>query len=381
MTLLVANLSVSFPNTVFTVYIAANERFVFKQSVTILLNVLIPVLSLPILYMGKGSVGVVSVTLGLSVLRLALNMTYALKKLRMRFRFGAFDRALFSSLFAFSFFIFLSDVVDQMNTNVDKFLLGRMMGTGAVAIYSVAFELKTYYTFCSWVVPEMFIPEANRIAVEGADPDKMTEIFTRIGRYNNTILLLVLSGFILLGKPFIALWAGPGYENSYPATVILMLASYIPSIQTLGVTIQNARNMHRPRSVIYFLVACANVGISVLLIRRWGVTGTSLGTLFAILAGHGVFMNLYYHFRIGLNVIIFWKTILRWTIPVVGLCGISWLLIRNIPVRSWGMLLAMAAVYAVLYIGLLWFLGLRKEEKVWVRTKLVRMLHFLRHRH
>ena len=58
-----------------------------------------------------------------------------------------------------------------------------------------------------------------------------------------------------------------------------------PSVQTLGVNIQNAKDMHRPRSVIYFLVACVNVGVSILLIRRWGVTGTSLGTLGAMTLG------------------------------------------------------------------------------------------------
>lgn len=368
MAILVANLAVSFPNTVFTVYIAANERFVFKQSVTILLNVLIPVCSLPLLYMGKGSVGVTAVTLGLSVLRLALNMGYALGKLKMRFIFGRFDRALFTSLFAFTFFIFLSDVVDQLNTNVDKFLLGRMMGTGAVAVYSVAFELKTYYTFCSWVIPEMFIPEANRISVTEADPGKMTALFTRIGRYNNSILLLVLTGFILFGRPFIRLWAGDGYETSYAAAVILMLASYIPSVQTLGVTIQNARNMHRPRSVIYFAVACANVGISILLIRRWGVVGTSLGTLFAVLAGNGLFMNFYYHRKIGLNVLTFWKAVLRWTLPAAGLCGAAWLLTRNLEIRTWGQLILSAAVYTLAYCGLLWGIGLDREEKKKIRN-------------
>jgi O-antigen/teichoic acid export membrane protein len=138
--------------------------------------------------------------------------------------------------------------------------------------------------------------------------------------------------------------------------------------------------MHRPRSVIYFLVACANVGISVLLIRRWGVVGTSLGTLLAVLAGHGIFMNLYYHFRIGLNVVTFWKTILRWTVPAAGLCAAYWLLIRSVQVRTWGMLLALAAGYAILYAGLLWLIGLRKEEKAWVRSKAGRMLPFLRRR-
>ena len=195
MAILVLNAVFSFLTVVFTVYITANERFIFKQLLAILMNALIPALTLPLLYMGKGSVGVVSVTLGLTVLKLAISMAYCRKKLKMRFLFGRFDRALFSALVGFTFFIFLSDVVDQLNTGVDKFLLGRMIGTGAVAVYSVGFELSTYFTFCSWVIPEMFVPEANRIAVEERDDTKLTALFTRIGRYNNYLLLLVLTGF------------------------------------------------------------------------------------------------------------------------------------------------------------------------------------------
>lgn len=363
MVILVLNAAVSFLTVVFTVYITANERFVFKQSLAILLNALIPALNLPLLYLGRGSVGVVSVTLALAVLKLILSMVYCRKKLGMRFLFGRFDRALFSALVGFTFFIFLSDVVDQMNAGVDKFLLGRMMGTGAVAVYSVGFELNTYYTFCSWMIPEIFVPEVNRIAAEERDDAKLTALFTRIGRYNNFILLLVLTGFILFGRAFIRLWVGEGYELSYTVGVILMLASYIPSVQMLGVSIQNAKNMHRPRSVVYFLVACANVGVSILLIRRWGVTGTSLGTLAAMLLGHGLFMNMTYHRRIGLNVITFWKAVLRWTLPAAALCAGTWLLIRGWELPGWGQLLAAAAGYAAVYVLLMWFAGLHREER------------------
>ena len=367
MILLILNLAVSFPNTVFTVHIAARERFVFKQGVTILNYVLIPLCNLPVLYMGLGSVGVAGVTLGLAVLRLGLNMGYCLAKLKMRFVFGRFDRTLLVSLVGFTFFIFLSDVVDQMNTNVDKFLLGRIIGTGAVAIYSVGFELSTYFTFCSWVIPEMFVPETHRIAVEEKDDRKLTEMFARIGRYNNYVLMLVLTGFILAGKPFIRLWVGEGYEVSYSAGVILMLARYIPAVQTMGISIQNAKDMHRPRAVIYFIIACINVLVSIGLIRLWGVVGTSLGTLAAVALGAGLFMNLYYHRRIGLNVFVFWKALTRWIFLAAILCGAVRVMTRNISLDSWPELIGFVLIYAVLYLALLWTLGMRKTEKAEIR--------------
>lgn len=367
MILLVLNMAASFPNSVFTVYIAARERFVFKQSVTILNYVLIPLCNLPLLHAGCGSLGVAWVTLGLSLLRLALNMGYCLGRLKMKFRFGRFDRGLFAALFAFTFFIFLSDVVDQLNTNVDKFLLGRLIGTGSVAVYSVGFELSTYYTFCSWAVSEMFVPEANRIAVEEKDDGKLTELFTRIGRYNNYILMLIQTGFFLAGKSFIRLWAGEGYDTAYLVAVILMAARYIPAVQTMGVTIQNAKNMHKPRSVIYLGIAVLNVAVSVFLIRRWAEVGTSLGTLAAVAVGAGLFMNLYYHRRVGLNVVTFWKSLARWILMASALCGAAWLVTRNLALDSWPRLIAFILAYSAVYLGLLWTLGMRKGEKAEIR--------------
>ena len=370
MILLVLNLAVSFPNSVFTVYIAARERFVFKQAVTILNYVLIPLCNLPLLYMGFGSVGVAAATLGLALLRLGLNMYYCLGRLRMKFRFGRFDRTLFAALAGFTFFIFLSDIVDQMNTNVDKFLLGRMIGTGAVAVYSVGFELSTYYTFCSWAVSEMFVPEANRIAVEERDNAKLTELFTRIGRYNNYILLLIQTGFFLAGKAFIRLWVGDGYDDAYWVGVILMLARYIPAVQTMGVTIQNAKDMHRPRSVIYFGIACVNVAVSVLLIRLWGVVGTSLGTLAAVALGAGIFMNIYYHRRIGLDVFFFWKALIRWIVLAAALCAGVRLAVRRIPLDTWPRFLLFIAAYSAVYLLVLWTVGMKKDEKAEIRNLL-----------
>lgn len=148
-------------------------------------------------------------------------------------------------------------------------------------------------------------------------------------------MLLVLSGFLLVGRQFISLWVGDEYEISYYATLILMLAGYIPAVQTLGVNIQNAKNMHRMRSIVYFCVACVNVISSIFLIKMWGVIGTCLGTLFATLLGHGYFMNYYYYHKIGLNIFIFWKEMFKWLIPVSVLTIVSSRVLKFVVIDSW----------------------------------------------
>ncbi len=368
--ILVINLSLSMPNSLFIAYMCANEQFVFQKLMAIIANILIPILNLPLLLLGYGSVGVVSVTLVLTLLQFAVNAIYCFKKLGLKINTGYFNKDIFKNLLGFTFFIFLSDIVDQLNTNVDKLLLGRMSGTVAVALYSVGFNLKNHYTVLTWLVPEMYIPEVNRIAVEEKTDKKLTDLFINIGRINNFLVLLVISGFILCGRYFMTLWVGPEYDTSYYATVILMISGYIPAVQTLGVNIQNAKNMHKMRSYVYFAVACINVVASYFLIQRWGVIGTCIGTLVAILLGNGLFMNIYYHTRLGLDIFKFWKEMLK----AVPYCAISILLgllmLRFWTPDTWFKLLVFIGCYVIIYAVFLFLLGLRKNERAAILDKL-----------
>lgn len=368
--IMVINLAISFPNSLYVAFMSANERFVYQKVVGIIVNIAIPILNIPLLYLGFGSVGVVSASLFLTIIRLVLNVWYCYSKLEMKINLHFFDKHIFRELLGYTFFIFLSDIVDQLNSNVDKFLLGRLTGTIAVAIYSVGYNLKNYYTTVSWIVPEMFVPEANRLAIGDSNEKELTNVFTKVGEFNNYLMLLVLSGFLLIGRQFVTLWVGKEYDISYYATVILMISGYIPAVQTLGVNIQNAKNMHRIRSVVYFFVACINVIASVFLIKMYGVIGTCLGTLLATLFGHGIFMNYYYHCKIGLNISVFWKKMFKWIIPVGVLTVICKLLLQFINIDSWIKLISFCCIYGCIYIVMLYIIGLTKEQKVITKQKM-----------
>ena len=368
--IMVINLAISFPNSLYVAYMSANERFVYQKIVGIVLNITIPILNLPLLFMGFGSVGIVYASLLLTIIRLVLNMWFCYAKLEMKVNLNYFDKSIFTELLGYTFFIFLSDIVDQLNSNVDKFLLGRIMGTVAVAIYSVGYNLKNYYTTVSWIVPEMYIPEANRLAIDNTKEKELTNVFTKVGKINNYLMILVLSGFFLFGRQFVSLWVGDEYQISYYATLILMLAGYIPAVQTLGVNIQNAKNMHRTRSIVYFIVACMNVIISISFIKLWGVIGTCLGTLLATLLGHGLFMNWYYQKKIGLNIFLFWKEMFKWILPVCVLTMTGMVVLHYLVIDSWLKLIVFACVYCFIYMITLYFIELNNDQKSVVRTKL-----------
>ena len=374
--IMVINLALSFPNSLYVAYMSANERFVYQKVVEIILNIAIPILNLPLLYIGCGSVGIVSVTLLLTIIRLILNIWFCYAKLQMKVNLNFFDKSIFKELLGYTFFIFLSDMVDQLNSNVDKFLLGRLTGTISVAIYSVGYNLKNYYTTVSWIVPEMYIPEANRLAIDDTKEKDLTNVFMKVGKINNYLMLLALSGFFLIGRQFVSMWVGDEYRISYYATLILMLAGYIPAVQTLGVNIQNAKNMHRMRSIVYFIVACMNVIMSIYFIKIWGVVGTCLGTLLATLLGHGVFMNWYYQKKIGLNILGFWKEMFKWILPVCILTGIGKIFIQYLMIDTWVKLIAFACGYVGVYIITLYLVGLNNEQKNMVRIKLRTRLKF-----
>ena len=83
MGLLIINLAMTFPNSVFNCSITAHEKFLFQKLLILLQNLFSPFLTLPLLIMGYGSIGMVSVTTFLTFAVLLSNLFYCFKKLHI----------------------------------------------------------------------------------------------------------------------------------------------------------------------------------------------------------------------------------------------------------------------------------------------------------
>lgn len=370
MAILVGSMAFTFVTPVFDSYIVAHEKFIFQKSLQIVGQVCSPLICLPVLLMGYKSIGLVIAMTVVSLGVKLINIAYSFRVLRIKFIFRNLDFMLLKEVSVFSFFIFLNMIIDQVNWNVDKFLIGRFRGPAEVAEYGLAAQLNTIYLSISVAISSVFVPSVNMLISQKKSMSELSTLFTRIGRLQFIILSLGCGLLICFGREFIMVWAGKNYVNSYFVALLLILPVTIPLIQNLAIEIQKAQNMHHFRSIIYFIIAVINIAISIPLVRAYGAVGAAAGTALALIAGNVIIMNIFYHKVIKLNMVLFWKEIVKFLpaliLPVI--CGYS--LMTFVDLTDLLNFILGTFVFAVVFTFSFWVLGMNSYEKDLIRVPL-----------
>lgn len=379
MILLSINMALSFPMSVFSNIILAHEKYIFLKLLGLIRNVASPLVTIPLLLAGFRSVAIVAVTISLALLTDIIYLYYSKRVLHVRFAFKGFPEGLFRSLFAFSAFIAINLIVDQLNSNVDKVLLGRFCGTESVAVYAVGFSLYHYYMLFSTSVSSVFTPRVHKIINETKgnltlQSERISELFTKVGRIQYIILALLASGIIFFGKQFISLWVGEEYEQSYYVTLLLVIPVTIALVQNIGIEVQRALNKHKFRSVVYLFMALMNVVLTAFLCQKYGAVGATIGTAVSLIAANGIIMNIYYQKKCGINIVSFWKNILRVSLGLILPVAAGLLINRFIVMDSFLTLAVGIVGYSAVYGLSMFFIGMNGYERKLIITPVRKVL-------
>jgi len=367
--LMTINLALSFPMSVFSNIINAHEKFVVLKGVSLIKTILTPLATLPLLFAGLKSIALVLVTISFNLIADILFIVYVFAKLKCRFTFKKFHKGIFGSLFGFTFFIAINLIINQINWNVDKLLITRFKGTAEVAIYSIGYSIYTYYQMFSVSVSSVFTPRIHKLVNEtDGDNDKqrsvLTEIFIKVGRIQFLLLALIASGVVFFGKVFITkFWAGAEYANSYIVAVILIISASIALIQNLGIEIQRAQNLHKFRSFVYLGMAIINLILSIFLCQKYGAIGSTIGTAISLIVANGLIMNIYYQKKCNINILGFWKNILRIFIGMVPAFVIGFLIMYFVDITNILYFVLWVIIYIVVYFFSVWFFSANTYEK------------------
>lgn len=366
MLLLVANLAFTFPMSIWGSIIQAYEDFVFQKSLNIFRIILNTAVMICLLHFGYKAVAMVVVQTIFNVLTLVLNFIYCRRKLNIHiyFRFKHFHWGFLKEVAIYSFWIFLNAIMDRVYWSTGQFVLGAMVGTAAVAVFAIAIQLEGMYMQFSTAISSVFLPKVTAMVATNRSRKEISDLFIRTGRIQYIVLAYILSGFIIFGRQFIELWAGAGYSDAYIISLLFFIPLTVPLIQNLGITILQARNEMKFRSVLYIIIALVSLAMQIVLTRFFGGIGCAMGVSGALVVGQILIMNVYYQRRQDLDIKTFWKEISKMSIIPIVLIFSSMLVIRHFfALDSWGKLILGIAAFSLVYIPLFFRFSMTDDER------------------
>lgn len=372
------NTAISFPISVFGSIIMAHEKYIYRQVVNILSTIAAPFCNLIALYFGFGSIGLSIVTTIIQFMMLPLNAVYCFRILKIRPQFHGLPIRLIKELMQFSAFIFLGSVVDMMFWATDKVILGMLASTSAVAVYNIGSTFNGMMTNISTAFSGVLTPKVTVMITKDASPEQLTELFIRVGRLQYLIIALALSGFIVFGREFILLWAGPDYGEAYYIALMTLIPLSVPLIQNTGISIVVAQNKHQFRSMVYLVIAIFNVISTYLMVPHWGGLGAAICSGISYVMGQIIIMNIYYYKVTKLDIPLFWKNIGRLSvIPVIMILFGIWIS-SMWELMSWGRLILGILGYVMIYSAGMYFFAMNDYEKDVVRKPVRKLLGKIR---
>ena len=364
MLLLIFNLAFTFPMSIWGAIIQAYEDFVFQKALNIIRIILNTIVMICLLHFGYKAVAMVVVQTVFNVLTLIINFIYCVKNLKIKVYFRHFQWGFLKEVAIYSFWIFLNAIMDRIYWSTGQFVLGAMVGTAAVAVFAVAIQLEGMYMQFSTAISSVFLPKVTAMVATNRSRKEISDLFIRTGRIQYIVLAYILSGFIIFGRQFMELWAGAGYSDAYIISLLFFIPLTVPLIQNLGITILQARNEMKFRSVLYIIIALVSLWMQIVLTRYFGGTGCAMGVSGALVVGQILIMNVYYRRRQDLDIMTFWKEISKMSIIPIVLIFSSMLVIRHFfALDSWGKLILGIAAFSLVYIPLFFRFSMTDEER------------------
>ena len=243
--LLIVNIIINIMNYVYVAVITANEKFIFLKVISILSTIVQPALVFLLIKKYPYAIVIVISVVLINLIVALVRRTYATIVLNATIHYHGQDSEFVKGLFQLSSAILFALIADQIFWKADQLIIGKILNTSAVAVYSVGSQIYMNYTPLGTAISSV-------------------------------------------------LWAGEGYKDAYYVAVIIMIPLTVDAMQNLGLTILQVMNKYAFRGKVYFAIAIINIITTVFLVKTVGIVGAAISTAISMAIGNGVIIGIEY---------------------------------------------------------------------------------------
>jgi O-antigen/teichoic acid export membrane protein len=284
-----------------------------------------------------------------------------------------FSRARLKEVTGLSVYMLVLDWSAKLNYSADALVIGAMMTTAAVAVWTVGQRLAEVSQQLTNQLNDALFP----LVVDsdaGQRADRLRLILRQGTRLSLALATPVCVGLIVMASPLVNAWVGSGYAGSAVVAQLLLVVVLVRVGNATAASILKGAGRHRLLAGVNFGTAAANVLLSIALLPHLGLVGVALGTLLPVVltAAFVLFPAACRRVGVGASRAAFgaiWPA--AW--PAVVMALLLWagraLHPSSLPAVA-GQLIVAGLVYELLFFGV----AIPREERRYYWTKAVELL-------
>ena len=351
------------------------QRFDIAAKIDVVANIVRALAVYTALNMGYGLVGLATVQLVVAVGLVSADILVARHLYpELRARPGPLDRSAVHDIVSFSFYSTLFNSASMIVFYSDSVVIGAILPVAFVTYFAIAGNLIDYSRSVIRGLSATMTPHISALQVHAAP--SVNAVVLRSMRVASLLILPIGITFLLRGGHFIGLWMGAAYDAQSGRLLRILTLGLIFAAagQVLYSSLMGA-NLHRRIARFNVVEACANLGLSVLLLKMIGIDGAAWGTAIPSLCMSLIVLPWYARGTLGIGV---WEFYVQaWIRPIAA--NIAFALATFWIAHHWnGQNVAtfMLGIIAVLPLSVAgaWFIALDREERDAVLQSLRRRL-------
>jgi O-antigen/teichoic acid export membrane protein len=236
---------------------------------------------------GGGLVAMIAVTIPVTVVTAVVGIALVRRAAPSIVGWRGGSRSHGRRILGFSAPIFTVQVAGLLQSRSDEFIIGALLSVGSVTPYALGRRLSEIPQIVGDQALKSLLPISAELA---ADRDLSLVKRAFVSGTRIALALVAPLGLVIatLAGPILAVWVGPEYSNPGAVVAILTVAVVLDSALWPSAYVLQGIGRHRPLALIALASAIVNVGCSVILTARFGLTGAATGTLI----GHGLAVTL-----------------------------------------------------------------------------------------
>lgn len=365
---------ISFPFIPLNGILTSYEKFIQLKTCDLIHKLFIVVTMSVCLLLGHGLYALVLVNSIAGILVIGLKLWVVKKDTPLSVNLKFKDNGILKTIGKFILWVTVAALMQRLIFNIAPSILGILSDSTAIAILGIVITLEGYVYLFANAINGMFLPRVSRLLKDN-DNDAILELMTRVGRLQIYVIGFICVCLISLGKHFVSVWIGDGYELVYPCLLLVVIPSFFHLPQEIGHTCVIAANKVKKQAIVYLVMGFANVILSIPLTMQFGVIGMCASIFVAYLI-RTIGLDIIFYKDLHINIAKFFRnSFLKMLIPLLLSCIIGILINKFLPIGGWlGLTVKGVCVFAS-FAFVMWITCMNKYEKDLVITPIRKMIN------